>query len=389
MKRVTEAIFLVLLLASGLAVEAAADAPEVRGVWIDRSSLVSREEIRATMRQLADSNFNLVLVNVWSRGYPLWRSRVFERETGLMTDPGYSGRDVLAEVIEEASGLGLEVMPWVEYGFIGGYSGYYPGAGGRGPIFDAHPDWLARTRGGETRFTAPGGYFYWMIHTRREVQEFLFALMEELASGYDTIGIQFDRARYPQLDCGYDDYTISLYRRENGGLDPPADPANAFWVRWRADKNNDFVIELYRRLKAVNRALQVSNAPGVYPYAYVNFAQDYPGWMRAGALDFTVPQIYRKDIASYLDELNRQISAVPSLERFVPGVDITNSNPTELIRMIEAGRERGLPGVVIWYYRGLRDAGAFEALRQTVFRGRSRMPWAIERSRRPLGRSAR
>ncbi|MBK6797729.1 MAG: family 10 glycosylhydrolase [Acidobacteria bacterium] len=377
-------LIVALLFLSGCAL---ADPAEVRGVWIDRSSLVSREEIRVTMRQLSESNFNLVLVNVWSRGYPLWQSRVFEKETGMLTDPGYAGRDVLLEVIEEARPFGLAVMPWVEYGFIGGYSGYFPGQGGRGPIFDVHPDWIAKTRQGETRFTAPGGFFYWMIHTHPDVQSFIISLMEELGRNYETIGIQFDRSRYPQLDCGYDDFTINLYRREHNGSGPPADPANSEWVRWRADKINLFVKTLYHRLKAVNRALLVSNAPGVYPYAYVNFAQDYPGWMRDGALDFTVPQIYRKDIATYLDELNRQIAAVPSIETFVPGTDITNSNPEELVKMIEAGREKNLPGVVVWYYRGLKDSGAFEVLRRTVFRGRARMPWAMSRSNIRLNRS--
>ncbi|MBK7600190.1 MAG: family 10 glycosylhydrolase [Acidobacteria bacterium] len=95
-------LIVALLFLSGCAL---ADPAEVRGVWIDRSSLVSREEIRVTMRQLSESNFNLVLVNVWSRGYPLWQSRVFEKETGMLTDPGYAGRDVLKEVIEEASAI--------------------------------------------------------------------------------------------------------------------------------------------------------------------------------------------------------------------------------------------------------------------------------------------
>ena len=41
---------------------------EIRAVWLDRSSLVSREEIKATIQQLALANFNLILINVWSRG---------------------------------------------------------------------------------------------------------------------------------------------------------------------------------------------------------------------------------------------------------------------------------------------------------------------------------
>jgi uncharacterized lipoprotein YddW (UPF0748 family) len=348
---------------------------EIRGVWVDRSSLVSRDEIRATMQQLASANFNIAYINCWSRGYPLWPSKVFERETGILIDPNFTGRDVMREAVEEGKAAGIEVAPWPEYGFIGGWSGYLPGNSGKGVIFDRHPEWLAKTRAGDDRFTAPSGFFYWMVHTRPDVQKFLLDLMEELARNYDVTGIQFDRARYPQLDCGYDDYTIQLYQSEHNGQAPPSDPANTAWVRWRADKNNVFVNELARRLKGVNRVFQISNAPGVFPFAYVNFAQDYPGWVRAGALDYVVPQIYRANLAAYEAELDRQIAAVTDTHNFIPGVDVTNSNAEELIKMIEATRQRKLGGVVVWYHRGLLNANAFEKLKATVFAAAAYLPW--------------
>ncbi|MFN9939273.1 MAG: family 10 glycosylhydrolase, partial [bacterium] len=119
------------------------------------------------------------------------------KETSLSIDPGFLGRDPLAELIEESARFGLVVMPWFEYGFIGGYSGYYPGVAGQGPLFDRHPEWLARTRAGLTGFTAPGGLFYWMSQTNPEVRQFLIRLVEEVAQSYQIVGIQFDRARYP------------------------------------------------------------------------------------------------------------------------------------------------------------------------------------------------
>ena len=349
---------------------------EVRGAWIDRSSLVSREEIRATLRQLAAAHFNLALVNVWSRGYPLWKSQVFEEETGIATDPGVGGRDVLAEVVEEARLAGIAVMPWFEYGFIGGYSGYFPGPGGKGPIFERHPEWLAMTRSQATGFSAPGGFFYWMAHTRPEVQEFLLRMITEVCRGYNVVGIQFDRARYPQLDCGYDSYTLQLYAGENPGAAYPADPAASFWVRWRANKLNDFVATIRQRVRAVSRHLLVSNAPIVFPFSYVNFAQEYPAWMARGALDFTVPQIYRRDAATFEAELQRQIAAAGRTETLVAGIDTTNPSVDDLITMVRTTRGYGLPGTVIWYYRALLDKGALTRLRQTVFTAPARLPWA-------------
>lgn len=36
--------------------------------------------------------------------------------------------------------------------------------------------------------------------------------MGELAANYDVPAIEFDRAGYPELHCGYDDYTKALYK---------------------------------------------------------------------------------------------------------------------------------------------------------------------------------
>ena len=349
---------------------------EIRAVWLDRSSLVSRQEIRSTLEQLASANFNLVLVNVWSRGYPLWPSAVFARESGLSIDPEYVGRDPLAEVIEESSRVGIVVMAWFEYGFIGGYSGYYPGVGGQGPLFDRHPEWLARTRAGLTGFTAPGGLFYWMSHTRPDVQDFLFQLVEEVSRSYPVVGVQFDRARYPQLDCGYDEHTLSAYREVTGDASRP-DPTDPFWMKWRAEQINRFILELRQRVRRASARQLVSNAPIVYPYSYVNFAQEYPVWVAQGALDLVMPQIYRRDSVQFEAELNRQIAAVSTLDGFVPGIDSTNPTVEELVRMVEIVRQRRLPGVAIWYYRSLLNKGALAALRAGVFSERASLPWIV------------
>ena len=194
--RVSSALALFLLFAVAL------PAAEVRGVWIARDSLGSRARIRSTMEALGKANFNVAYVDVWSQGYPLFPSRVFEEETGLLIDPQYEGRDILQEAIEEGKPNGIAVVPWFEYGFVGVWSGRLRGES-LGPIFDRHPEWLAKTRTGETKFSIGGGaYYLWMAHTHPDAQNFLIQLMEEAQGRYDVPGIQFDRARYPTLECG-------------------------------------------------------------------------------------------------------------------------------------------------------------------------------------------
>jgi uncharacterized lipoprotein YddW (UPF0748 family) len=352
---------------------APAPAPEIRGVWVDRAPLASRESIRRMLDDLRGANFNAVYVNVWSRGYPLWRSTVFEKHAGVPIDPVYGERDVLAEVIEDAKERGLAVIPWVEYGFVIGYSG------GKAPLVEAHPEWLARRKNGTTDFSWAGTTrSFWIAHAHPEGQRFLLDLMDELAANYDVPAIQFDRARYPELDCGYDDATRALYAAEHDGAAPPSNERDPAWMRWRADKLNAFSSALARRLKARNWRGLVTNAPIVYNYSYVNFLQEYPAWMKAGALDFVSPQVYRSDLEGFTRELDRQIEALGGGEasaRLAPGIDVTNTSVDTLIRSIEICRERNLAGVVIWYYGGLAQKEAWARLKETVFADPAPLPW--------------
>ena len=367
MPRARVALF--VLAASG------AFAGEVRGVWIARDTLGSREQIAKAMSTLASANFNVAFVNAWSQGYTLWPSKVFERETGVLIDPRFEGRDVMAEAVEEGQRAGISIIPWLEYGFAGVWSGRLTGES-LGPVFDRHPDWLARNRGGEARFPlAAGGYYYWMIHTHPEAQDFLISLMEELVRTYDIPGVQFDRARYPALDCGYDDYTKKLYADEHDGRMPPDDPAEAGWIRWRADKLNAFIAEMHRRVKEADWRALVTNAPTPTPDGYRSYAQDPPGWIRDKALDFVSPQLYWRDAPTYRSKLELHIRALEAGSRLVPGVAVSVSDPDALVRIIEITREYELPSVVILYYEDLVKAGAFEKLRATVFERKERLPW--------------
>jgi uncharacterized lipoprotein YddW (UPF0748 family) len=353
-------------------------AGELRGVWVARDSLTTPETLKQTIERLADANFNAVFVNVWSRGYPLWPSKVFERETGLKIDPAFEGRDVMAECIEYATPLGLACVPWVEYGFVAGYSGYFPGKSGKGPIFEQHPEWLAKTLDGNDAFPVSGTkeFFYWMAPANKEAQAWLIDMMVELALQYKIDSIEFDRARYPQLDCGYDEATRALYAAENDGKEPPVKTNDREWMLWRARKLNEFVNQLSKTVKAVDWRITITNAPITYPYGLEMFAQDYPSWLKENSVDYISPQIYRADLATYVRELDNNLRFLADRSRLAPGIDITNSkSPEVLIRMIEATRERGLPGVVIWYYNGLVSTGALEKLKGSVFAEKAALPW--------------
>ncbi|MFN4110829.1 MAG: glycoside hydrolase family 10 protein, partial [Ignavibacteria bacterium] len=252
---------LILIVLLSLLLQSNLFSQELRGTWIARDQLGTKEALAYAIDSIAAANFNVVYVNVWSRGYPLWKSNVFYQHTGVYIDPTYDGRDILAEAIAEAHKHGLHVEAWFEYGFVGGYEPYYPGTSGKGKIFDTHPDWVAkRLDGGEK----DNSNFYWMVQTRKDVQDFLIALVMEIVRNYDVDGIELDRIRYSSLQYGYDSYTDSLYRLEHNGNSPPTNYADQSWIRWRADKLNEFQARVYDSVKSVRLKFNLSNAPSLY-----------------------------------------------------------------------------------------------------------------------------
>lgn len=330
---------------------------ELRATWIARNSISNKETLARTIDSLASANFNVIYINVWSRGYPLWKSEVFNNHTGVYIDPVYNGRDILAEAIAEAHKHGMHVEAWFEYGFVGGWTGNQP-PGAKGPIFEAHPNWVAKKQnGGEI----DNSNFYWMVHTREDVQNFIIDLCKEMALNYDLDGIELDRIRYSSLEYGYDEYTDSLYKAEHGGVSPPTNISDPTWIRWRANKLNEFMVKAYDSIKTINPHINISNAPSLYSSgsytAYNSFCQDWVGWLQQGSVDNVQVQSYVASPSAFSNILDYIISIVPDLTKVYPsfainpgGNQLTQSQINEFITIT---RNKGFKGNSIWYFTDL------------------------------------
>ena len=362
----------IILLSAGLDLHLFAQSDELRGTWAAWAGLnvPSKTDLATMMDDLATHNMNTVYADIWRSGYPYFPSTVFCRETGLYTDPNLDeGRDVLTDFIAEGHRVGLEIDAWFELGFAACQ-------GDNIDLYTSHPDWFARKRSGDVIFFADGGIpYHWLSHCNRDAQRFLIGLCQEVARRYDVDGIEMDRIRYPDLDCGYDSATVELYKSEHSGNAPPTNIADPNWIRWRADKLNAFVIELYDSIKAVNPDITVSNAP--LWYGYNNFCQDYPWWLNNGHLDIMSTQIYFASNAEYTGRLDDELLKINDRTKLYPGIStVANSQVTpkpELIKMIESTRNRGMQGNVIWYYSNLKSY--LDTLMQTVYAEKVKLPY--------------
>src|SRR5919199_5073351 len=218
-------------------------AQEIRGVWMtenDHDILRDRPKMQEAVNQLARLNFNTIYPVVWNSGYVLYPSAVAQRaDIQPFVRKGLQGQDILAELVTQAHRQGLLVIPWFEFGFM---------TPPTSELALNHPEWLTQRRDGSTTWTGVAGEVVWLNPFLPQVQQFITNLVLEAVTQYDVDGIQFDDHTSLPNEFGYDRYTLALYKQETN-QDPPADPRDPVWVRWRADKITAFVTQLNQAVK--------------------------------------------------------------------------------------------------------------------------------------------
>ncbi|MBN3890334.1 MAG: family 10 glycosylhydrolase [Nostoc sp. JL31] len=329
---------------------------ETRGIWLtttDSKVLRSKQRIAEAMDLLAETGFNVVFPVVWNKALTLYPSQTMQQTFGVEIDPMSVGRDPLEEVVVEARRVGLKVIPWFEYGFASSYN-----LNG-GVLLQKKPEWAARDCNGN--LLKKNG-FEWLNAFDAQVQEFLLSLVLEVIKNYDVDGVQGDD-RLPALPCegGYDEVTVTCYRQEFD-RNPPQNPKDRQWLQWRADILTEFLARLYQEVKAVNPNLLVAIAPNIHDWAFQEYLQDSPAWLKRGIVDMIQPQIYRRDFRSYqaiADKLINQQFTDGTLPKLAPGILMKLGSycisPEYLVQAIEYNRQLGIQGEVFFFYEGLRE----------------------------------
>lgn len=331
------------------------DVNALRGAWITTTAstaLDNRDNIKQMVSTCKAAGINHLFVVVYNNARTTYPSSVMNNLIGKPILERFAGRDPLQECIEEAHAVGLKVHAWFEYGFSSSYS-----ASG-GAIVNAKPNWAAKDLAGN--LVVKNG-FDWLNGLHPEVQQYMVDLFKEVVSTYAIDGVQGDD-RLPAMPNtgGYDTYTVNLYKSENNGANPPTTATDVDWLKWRANKLNQFVKRLRNEVKAIKPSVQFTLSPSPYPFGYTEYLQDWPTWVDSSWVDAVLPQCYRYDISAYTAVLQQQKSyyrnsSVP----LYPGVLIKSGTYTAstgfLSQMIQANRNNGFKGESFFFYEGIKE----------------------------------
>jgi uncharacterized lipoprotein YddW (UPF0748 family) len=326
---------------------------EIRGVWMtsnDSDILRDRPKVQEAISQLGRLNFNTIYPVVWNSGYALYPSAVAQA-AGIQPfiHRGLQGQDILGELTTIAHQQNLLVIPWFEFGFM---------APPTSELALNHPNWLTQKRDGTQTWISAAGEVVWLNPFHPQVQKLITDLVLEVITQYNVDGIQFDDHLSLPNEFGYDPYTISLYRQEMNA-DPPANPENSTWMRWRANKITAFVKKLNKAIKEKQANAIFSVSPNPYHLAYNTYLQDWVNWVKEDLVDELIVQVYRPDINSFLSEIVRP--EIQEVHKKIPtGVGILTGLrnrpvPMEHIQAkVQAARQQGL-GMSFFFFESLWD----------------------------------
>ena len=383
---------------------------EVRGVWITNvasSVLFSPWGISRAVHQLADLQFNTLYPVVWNRGQAFYHSHALEKLTGRAMAPLFSlmhlGQDPLQEMVELSHRQEMRILPWFEYGFMVPLNS---------TLARQHPNWLTTKQNGtqavetntfhpETELPSKSflaslldsgapDQIAWLNPMHPAVQGLLIEMVEEVISQYDVDGIQFDDHFSLPVEYGYDPYTRALYKAEHGGQPPPSNPADADWIRWRADKISRFVEILHTRIKAKCPTCQLSLSPNPAKFAYRFYLQDWRRWVQKGWIDDLVVQVYRDDIEKFDSELDKQTLKEAS-DRIPVSIGIltgTWQKPVSFDRIeqqVAHSRDRQFAGIAFFYWDTLWSYFTPESPKQR----RQQFRALLQQNRSPVSHTTR
>ena len=343
---------------------------ELRGVWltnIDSDVLFGRDRLTNALKTLKQLNFNTIYPTVWNWGYTLYPSPVAQKVIGRSLDPepGLQGRDLLTELTTQGHQNGLAVIPWFEFGFM---------APADSSLAKRHPDWLTSRRDGSKIWLEGKHDRVWLNPFRPEVQNFIQNLVVEIVSKYDVDGIQFDDHFGLPAELGYDAYTTKLYKQEHLGKNPPANPQDPEWVRWRANKITQYLQKVFKAVKTRKPKCIISIAPNPQRVSYKLFLADWEKWERQGLVEELVLQVYRNDLKVFMQELN--YPEVKIAKKHIPvsigilsGLKDRSVASAQIQSQVEASRDQGFAGVSFFFYETLWNLSQEKSpIRQSAFK---------------------
>lgn len=361
--------------------------PELRALWVLRTSLGSPESITALVRSAKDYGFNTLFVQVRGRGDAYYTSGIEPRASELARQP--RAFDPLATVLAEAHASNLRVHAWINLNLVASAADL-PRA--REHLIRRHPEWLmvprdlandlatvkpaspayvARlARWTRAHSTSVEGLYVSPVHTG--AADYAATIVGSLVRRYALDGVHFDYARYPNESFDYSPAALRAFRasverglaaalrrtlaaRAKRDVTAFPDALPDEWRRFRADRLTAMMTAVRRTVREARPAALVSLAakPDIHEAADDKL-QEWPQWLDAGLIDAVCPMAYTTEAAEFAQQIAAARAAAGE-RRVWAGIGAYRLSPGRTIENIETARRLGVDGVILFSYDSMID----------------------------------
>lgn len=348
---------------------------EIRSVWVLPWDISSEAAVQEVVEKAVENNQNELLVEVRYRADALFdTSRGADRypnpepRSYIIKEAGF---DPLQSILQKAHASGLQVQAWV---IVFNATPLDNSLLQQNYLYKNHRDWFTTTQNG-SRFNGNRQFGYFLDPGHPEVQDYLLDVIGNLAAGYpDLDGIHLDYIRYPEAIQGYHPVSVARYQeycRNQGEIS---------FNEWRIMQVSSFVEKVNQRIKSLNPRQRLSAAVfSDIADANVDYAQDWPDWLRRGIIDQAYPMAYATIYSSHQKQLERMKSlgmddkiiighrAWDDRERALNALPAGSYNLDSLVKRIGLARELGFGGLALFSYGGLKPGNSWRDLKRLCF----------------------
>jgi len=360
-------------------------APEIRALWVTRSSLTTPASITALVNTAHTEGFNTLLVQVRGRGDAYYASDLEPRATDLARQP--ASFDPLAAVLSSARTLGIRVHAWVSLDLVSSAAALPESPD---HVIYRHPEWVMVPRPIAQEVARldprnPGyvGKIARWTRSQSESVEGLYAsplqpeaaaytqrVVADLARRYDLDGIHLDYARYPNPQFDYSRFSIAEFRadirprltaetrralddQEESDLFAYPDRFPAEWTAFRRARLTALVARIRQAVRAVRPNALLTSAVFPDPQdAFDERLQDWRGWLAGHLVDAVAPMAYTQEASRFAEQIAvaRDVAGGGAIWA---GIGAYRLTPSQTIENIQAARRLGAAGFVLFSYDSL------------------------------------
>ena len=380
-------LFISILSSGAFTAASTQEEPEIRALWVLRTSLSSPESIESLVAAARQNGFNTLLVQVRGRGDAYYSSALEPRASELQRQPPTF--DPLATVLERARAAGLGVHAWVNVNLI---SSAVDLPIARNHIVMRYPAWLMvpRDLAPELARVGPGSPSYvgrlarWTRAQQEEVEglyaspaipaaaRHVEAVVRDIAKRYPVDGIHLDYARYPSNRFDYSAGAIAEFRaavrptlapavrreldgRERVDLFAYPDALAEEWKTFRIARMSALMTKLRAAVKSVrpDALVTLAAAPELDEAINRKF-QDWGAWLQTGIIDAVAPMAYTPEAARFAAQISaaRDIAGGKSVWA---GIGAYRLSAAQTVQNINTARRLGTAGIVLFSYDSLTD----------------------------------